>query len=330
MALDVKQIGERVAAESGILNEIRHQIARVIVGQEHLVDRLLLALICNQHVLIEGVPGLAKTLTVTTLARTLHASFTRIQFTPDMLPADITGTRIYKHLKDEFMIEWGPIFANIVLADEINRAPAKVQSALLESMQERQVSLGGQVRHLDDPFLVIATQNPVEQEGTYPLPEAQIDRFMFKVKVDYLSKEDELQVLHRMATTEPDMTVDTVAKPEDILRVRRLADEIFMDDKIGEYIVDLVNATRNPADYDLAKLTDLIRYGASPRATLFLAMGARGQALMSGRGYVTPQDVKSVAMDVFRHRVVPTYEAEAEEKTSEEIVQTILDTVDVP
>jgi len=330
MALDVKQIGERVAAESGILNEIRHQIARVIVGQEHLVDRLLLALICNQHVLIEGVPGLAKTLTVTTLARTLHASFTRIQFTPDMLPADITGTRIYKHLKDEFMIEWGPIFANIVLADEINRAPAKVQSALLESMQERQVSLGGQVRHLDDPFLVIATQNPVEQEGTYPLPEAQIDRFMFKVKVDYLSKEDELQVLHRMATTEPDMTVDAVAKPEDILRVRRLADEIFMDDKISEYIVDLVNATRNPADYDLAKLTDLIRYGASPRATLFLAMGARGQALMSGRGYVTPQDVKSVAMDVFRHRVVPTYEAEAEEKTSEEIVQTILDTVDVP
>ncbi|MBT3287765.1 MAG: MoxR family ATPase [Victivallales bacterium] len=330
MALDVKQIGERVAAESGILNEIRHQISRVIVGQEHLVDRLLLALICNQHVLIEGVPGLAKTLTVTTLARTLHASFTRIQFTPDMLPADITGTRIYKHLKDEFMIEWGPIFANIVLADEINRAPAKVQSALLESMQERQVSLGGQVRHLDDPFLVIATQNPVEQEGTYPLPEAQVDRFMFKVKVDYLSKEHELEVLHRMATTEPDMAVDAVAKPEDILRVRRLADEIFMDEKIGEYIVDLVNATRNPADYDLAELTDLIRYGASPRATLFLAMGARGQALMSGRGYVTPQDVKSVAMDVFRHRVVPTYEAEAEEKTSEEIVQTILDTVDVP
>jgi MoxR-like ATPase len=330
MALDVKQIGERVAAESGVLNEIRSQVSRVIVGQEDLIDRLLLALLCNQHVLIEGVPGLAKTLTVTTLARTLHASFTRIQFTPDMLPADITGTRIYKHLKDEFMIEWGPIFANIILADEINRAPAKVQSALLEAMQERQVTLGGEARHLDDPFLVIATQNPVEQEGTYPLPEAQVDRFMFKLKVDYLSKEDELKVLHRMATTEPDFKVDVVAKPEDILRVRRLADEIFMDDKIGEYIVDLVSATRRPGEYGMAELAELIRYGASPRATLFLTMASRGHALMSGRGYVTPQDVKSVAMDVLRHRVVPTYEAEAEEKTSEDLVQKILDTVDVP
>jgi MoxR-like ATPase len=281
-------------------------------------------------VLIEGVPGLAKTLTVTTLARTLHASFTRIQFTPDMLPADITGTRIYKHLKDEFMIEWGPIFANIILADEINRAPAKVQSALLEAMQERQVTLGGEARKLDDPFLVIATQNPVEQEGTYPLPEAQVDRFMFKLKVDYLSKEDELKVLQRMATTEPDTEVNVVAKPEDILRVRRLADEIFMDDKIGEYIVDLVSATRKPGEYGMAELAELIRYGASPRATLFLTMASRGHALMSGRGYVTPQDVKSVAMDVFRHRVVPTYEAEAEEKTSEDLVQKILDTVDVP
>jgi MoxR-like ATPase len=330
MALDVKQIGERVAAESGVLNEIRTQVGRVIVGQENLVERLLLALLCNQHVLIEGVPGLAKTLTVTTLSRTLHATFTRIQFTPDMLPADIIGTRIYKHLKDEFMIEWGPIFANIVLADEINRAPAKVQSALLEAMQERQVTLGGQARHLEDPFLVIATQNPVEQEGTYPLPEAQVDRFMFKLKVDYLSKADELKVLQRMATTAPDMAVDAVATPADILRVRRLGDEIFMDDKIGEYIVDLVDATRHPADYKLPELKDLIRYGASPRATLFLTMAARGHALLSGRGYVTPQDVKSVAMDVLRHRVAPTYEAEAEEMTSEDLVQKILDTVDVP
>jgi len=330
MALDVKQIGDRVASESAVLGEIRSQIARVIVGQEHLVDRLLLALLCNQHVLIEGVPGLAKTLTVTTLARTLQASFTRIQFTPDMLPADITGTRIYKHLKDEFMIEWGPIFANIILADEINRAPAKVQSALLEAMQERQVTIAGKARKVDDPFLVIATQNPVEQEGTYPLPEAQVDRFMFKVKVDYLSKADELKVLQRMATTEPDLEVKTVATPADILRVRHLANEIFMDDKIGEYIVDLVSATRKPADYGMAGLTDLIRYGASPRATLFLTMAARGQALMAGRGYVTPQDVKSVALDVLRHRVIPTYEAEAEEKTSENLVQTILDTVVVP
>jgi len=247
-----------------------------------------------------------------------------------MPPADITGTRIYKHLKDEFMIEWGPVFANIVLADEINRAPAKVQSALLEAMQERQVTIGGKARKLDDPFLVIATQNPVEQEGTYPLPEAQVDRFMFKVKVDYLSKADELKVLQRMATTEPDLNVKTVATPADILRVRRLANEVFMDDKIGEYIVDLVSATRYPGDYGMPALKDLIRYGASPRATLFLTMGARGQALMAGRGYVTPQDVKSVAMDVLRHRVIPTYEAEAEEKTSEDLVQTILDTVVVP
>jgi MoxR-like ATPase len=330
MSLDVSKIGERVAAESVVLGKIREQVARVIVGQDHLVDRLLLALLCNQHVLVEGVPGLAKTLTVTTLARTLQASFARIQFTPDMLPADIVGTRIYKHLKDEFMIEWGPVFAHIVLADEINRAPAKVQSALLEAMQERQVTIGGKARKLDDPFLVIATQNPIEQEGTYPLPEAQVDRFMFKVKVDYPAKTEELQVLRRMATTEPDLAVDIVATPADLLRVRRLGNDIFMDDKIGEYIVDLVSATRQPGEYGMPDLAGLIRYGASPRATLFLALGARAHALMAGRGYVTPQDVKSVAMDILRHRVAPTYEAEAEEKTSEDLVQTILDTVNVP
>jgi len=330
MSVDVKQIGERVAKESALLARVRAEIGRVIVGQEALVDRLLLALLCNNHVLIEGVPGLAKTLTVTTLAKCLQATFHRIQFTPDLLPADVVGTMIYNPKTGDFSTKRGPIFANVILADEINRAPAKVQSALLEAMQERQVTVGDSTFKLEDPFLVLATQNPVEQEGTYPLPEAQVDRFMFKLKVVYPQKQDELKILRRMASTAPKLNVENVLNPADVKRLRTLADDIFMDEKIEEYIVNLVDATRNPGDYGLPALAELIRYGGSPRATIFLAMAARGQALLEGRGYVTPQDVKSMAMDVLRHRVIITYEAEAEEKSSEDVVQEILNTVKVP
>jgi MoxR-like ATPase len=329
MAVDVKQIGERVSRESEVLQRIRNEIGRVIVGQEALVDRLLLALLCNNHVLIEGVPGLAKTLTVTTLAKAIRASFHRIQFTPDLLPADVIGTMIYNPKSGEFSTKRGPVFANIILADEINRAPAKVQSALLEAMQERHVTIGDETFFLDDPFMVLATQNPIEQEGTYPLPEAQVDRFMFKLKVSYPNRVDELKILRRMAASAPDLSVSAVLEPADIRRLRELTDDIFMDEKIEEYIVSVVEASRQPDTYGL-KIGELIRYGASPRATIYLAMAAKGHALLEGRGYVTPQDVKSVAMDVLRHRVVITYEAEAEEKTSEDIVQQILDSVDVP
>ncbi len=329
MAVDVKQIGERVEKESAVINKIRSEIHKVIVGQEKLIDGLLLALLCNNHVLIEGVPGLAKTLSVTTLANMIQATFQRIQFTPDLLPADVVGTLIYNPKTGDFKIKKGPIFANIVLADEINRAPAKVQSALLEAMQERQVTIGDESFKLDDPFLVMATQNPIEQEGTYPLPEAQVDRFMFKLKITYPSKKDELEILKKMARSAPAVEVNPVISPEDIKRLRELSDEIYMDEKIEEYIVNLVEATREPEKYNL-DISQLIRYGASPRATIFLAMAAKANALLEGRGYVTPQDVKTVAINVLRHRVIITYEAEAEEKTSEDIIQQILETVDVP
>lgn len=329
MAVDVKQIGDRVEKESALINRIRTEAHKVIVGQDALIDRLLMALLCNNHVLIEGVPGLAKTLSVTTLARMIQATFKRIQFTPDLLPADVVGTLIYNPKSGDFSIRKGPVFAHVVLADEINRAPAKVQSALLEAMQERQVTIGDESFRLDDPFLVLATQNPVEQEGTYPLPEAQVDRFMLKLKVTYPNKAEEHQILKRMARSNPSKEVEPVITPKDIVRMRQLADEIFMDEKIELYIVDLVEATRNPADYKL-DIGPLIRYGASPRATIFLAMASKANALIEGRGYVTPQDVKSVAMDVMRHRVIPTYEAEAEEKTSEDLIEQILKTVDVP
>lgn len=330
MAVDVKQIGERVAKEAVLLEKIRAEIGRVIVGQEKLIDRLLLALLCNNHVLIEGVPGLAKTLTVTTLAKCIQATFHRIQFTPDLLPADVVGTLIYNPKTGDFSIKKGPVFANLILADEINRAPAKVQSALLEAMQERQITIGDETFKLQDPFLVLATQNPVEQEGTYPLPEAQVDRFMFKLKVDYPGKEDELKILRRMASSKPDIEVQPILCPAEVTRLRELADDIFMDHKIEEYIVSLVDATRHPADYGLEAIRDLIHYGASPRATIYLSMAAKGQALLEGRGYVTPQDVKSVAMDVLRHRVILSYEAEAEEKTPEDLIQQILNSVKVP
>jgi len=329
MAVDVKQIGERVEKEGALLGRIRSEIGKVIIGQGYLVDRLLAALLCNHHVLIEGVPGLAKTLSVTCLARTIQASFQRIQFTPDLLPADLIGTLIYNPKTGDFTTKKGPIFAHIILADEINRAPAKVQSALLEAMQERQVTIGEESYELEEPFMVLATQNPIEQEGTYPLPEAQVDRFMLKLKITYPKKNEEHQILKRMAKSSPKTDVEAVVAPPDILRLRELTDEIYMDEKIEDYIVNVVEATREPEKYKL-DIRAMIRYGASPRATIYLAMASRAHAFLQGRGYVTPQDVKDIGMDVLRHRVIVTYEAEAEEKTSEDLVKQIFDTVEVP
>ena len=329
MAVDVIQLGEIVKKELTVLNKIREEIGKVIVGQAELVDRLLIALLCNNHVLIEGVPGLAKTLTITTLAKTIQASFQRIQFTPDLLPGDLIGTLIYNPKSGDFSTRKGPIFANIILADEINRAPAKVQSALLEAMQERQITIGDQSFPLGEPFMVLATQNPIEQEGTYPLPEAQVDRFMFKLLITYPSKAEEQQILRRMAGTIGDIQVNGIITPSDISRMRDLAGSIYMDEKIEEYILNLVAATRDPSLCNL-DIGDLIRYGASPRATIFLAHAAKAKALLAGRGYVTPQDVKFSAPDILRHRVIVTYEAEAEEKTSDDIVKQILDNVEVP
>jgi len=329
MAIDVKQIGEKVQKESAVLARVRGEIEKVIIGQEYMIERLLVGLLCNNHVLIEGVPGLAKTLSVTTLARAVQASFQRIQFTPDLLPADLIGTLIYNPQSGGFSTKKGPIFANIILADEINRAPAKVQSALLEAMQERQVTIGEESHRLDEPFMVLATQNPIEHEGTYPLPEAQVDRFMLKLKITYPSKEEEKRILKRMAKSAPAFAVDPVIAPADILRLRTLTDEIYMDEKVEDYIVDIVQATRTPERYGL-DVGSLIQYGASPRATIYLTMAARAHALLQGRGYVTPQDVKAIGMDVLRHRVIITYEAEAEEKTSEDVVAAIFDNVAVP
>lgn len=329
MTIDVKQISEKVQKESATLARVRNEIGKIIVGQEYLIERLIIGLLCNNHVLIEGVPGLAKTLSVTTLARAIRASFQRIQFTPDLLPADLIGTLIYNPRSGEFTTKKGPIFANIILADEINRAPAKVQSALLEAMQERQVTIGEESHPLDDPFLVLATQNPIEQEGTYPLPEAQVDRFMLKLKVTYPSKEEEKKILQKMASSAPVIDVDAVIEPADIKRLRALSDEIYMDEKVEDYIISIVQATRTPEQYRL-DVGPLIQYGASPRATIYLTMASRAHALLQGRGYVTPQDVKSIGMDVLRHRIIITYEAEAEEKTSEDVVGAIFDNVPVP
>ncbi len=329
MTVDVKKIGELVETESVLLNRIKAEIHKVIVGQEELIDSLLIALLCNNHILIEGVPGLAKTLSVTTLSKMIQATFQRIQFTPDLLPADVIGTLIYNPKTGAFTTKQGPIFANMILADEINRAPAKVQSALLEAMQERQVTIGNETYPLDDPFLVMATQNPIEQEGTYPLPEAQVDRFMLKVRIAYPTKQQELDILKKMARSKPVIAVDGIVTPEDIKRLRSLADDIYMDEKIEEYIVSIVEASRTPQAYKM-DIAQFIRYGASPRASIFLAMAAKANALIEGRGYVTPQDVKTVAPNILRHRVILTYEAEAEEKSAEDIIDQILQTVDVP
>lgn len=315
---------------SAKLEKVQFEISRVIVGQQDLIHKLILALLCNNHVLIEGLPGLAKTLTVTCLAKAFNASFHRIQFTPDLLPADVVGTMIYNPKTGDFSTRKGPVFAHVVLADEINRAPAKVQSALLEAMQERQVTIGDQTFQLPDPFLVLATQNPIDQEGTYPLPEAQIDRFMFKLIVTYPSKNDELQILQRMAQAKPSLDVDPVLAPEELQNIRTMLDDIIIEDKVQEYIVNLVDATRNPQDYNLASLQTLIRFGASPRATVMLALAARANAFMQQRNYVTPNDIKAVAPDILRHRVAVTYEAEADNVSSDNIVKQVLDNVRVP
>lgn len=329
MDSDVKKITERVKQESDLINTLMYEVGKVIVGQKYLIERLLIGILSNGHVLLEGVPGLAKTMSIMTLAKVLHAGFQRIQFTPDLLPADLIGTLIYNPKSGDFTVRKGPIFTNIVLADEINRAPAKVQSALLEAMQDRQVTIGDQTFTLEDPFLVLATQNPIEHEDTYPLPEAQVDRFMFKLNITYPDKKEEREILDRMASTKKNFNVNPIISPKDILRMRTLVDEIYVDDKIKDYIIDIIFASRDPRAYNL-KLDEFIEYGASPRATIYLTLAAKAHAFIKGRGFVTPQDVKSIGMDVLRHRIIVTYEAEAEELKSEDIIQKIFDTVEVP
>lgn len=325
---DIREINEKVKQASLFVQQINAELSKVIVGQKYVIDRLMIALLANGHILIEGVPGLAKTLAVKTLSNCIQTKFQRLQFTPDLLPADLTGTLIYNPKDGKFTTKKGPIFANLILADEINRAPAKVQSALLEAMQERQVTIGENTFKLDDPFLVLATQNPIEQEGTYPLPEAQVDRFMLKIKIGYPSKKDEKEIMERMAGHEP-AEVNSVVSPEDIMKAREIVSQVYIDDKIKDYIVDLVYATRSPEEYNL-DIKNLISYGASPRASIYLNIASRAHAFISGRGYVTPEDVKEIGMDVLRHRIIVTYEAEAEEMTSEDIVKRVFDEIEVP
>ena len=329
MTTDITQISKVVEEKSSFIRLLLNEFDKVIVGQRYMLERMLVAILSNGHILIEGVPGLAKTTAVTVLAQAIQARFQRIQFTPDLLPADLTGTQIYRQSDGEFYVRKGPIFANIILADEINRAPAKVQSALLEAMQERQVTIGDETFSIPQPFLVLATQNPIEQEGTYPLPEAQLDRFMLKIQIDYPTKEEERKILDRMAATQTAFDIQKVITPEEILDVRSVIDQIYIDDKIKDYIVDIVCATRNREQFGL-DLKDYINFGASPRASIFLALAAKAMAFINGRGYVTPQDVKSIGMDVLRHRVLVSYEAEAEDKTSEDVIQTIFDNIEVP
>jgi len=330
MAVNLTEINDRVQESSTWVKLLQQEISRVIIGQEYLIDRLIISLIANGHVLLEGVPGLAKTLSIRTLASVIQAHFQRIQFTPDLLPADIIGTLIYNPKKGEFSTKKGPIFANLILADEINRAPAKVQSALLEAMQEQNVTLGENTYPLPEPFLVLATENPIEQEGTYHLPEAQVDRFMLKLKIEYPSRDEEKMILNRMATTLPDLSVKSVVDPNQILESRKVVNDIYIDDKVKDYIVDIVFATREPENFALEEIRNFIQYGASPRATISLTMAAKAWAFHQKRGYVTPQDVKTIGMDVLRHRIIVTYEAEAEELSSEDIIKKIFDTVPVP
>lgn len=327
--MDITTINKQVQQESLFLQDLKREVGKVIVGQDALVEKMLVALLADGHILIEGVPGLAKTLAVKTLAQAIHAQFQRIQFTPDLLPADITGTLIFNPKDGMFYPKRGPVFSNFVLADEINRSPAKVQSALLEAMQERQVTIGEQTYKLPEPFMVMATQNPVEQEGTYPLPEAQVDRFMLKVLVTYPTKEEEKMILERMAGHQK-IELNTQVTPEMILKARTVTDGIYVDEKIKNYIVDLVFATRDPKAAGLEKLASFISYGASPRATIFLTQAAKAYAFLNGRGFVTPEDIKAVGLDVLRHRVLLSYEAEAENITSDQIVKQIFDAVDVP
>lgn len=327
--MDINTLNKQVQQESLFLQDLKREVGKVIVGQEDLLEKMLVALLADGHILIEGVPGLAKTLAVKTLAQAIHAQFQRIQFTPDLLPADITGTLIFNPKDGVFYPKRGPVFSNFVLADEINRSPAKVQSALLEAMQERQVTIGEKTYALPAPFMVMATQNPVEQEGTYPLPEAQVDRFMLKVLVSYPTREEEKLILERMASHQK-LTVNTNVTPEMIMRARQVTDGIYVDEKIKNYIVNLVFATREPKEAGLEKLASFIAYGASPRATIFLTQAAKAYAFLNGRGYVTPEDIKAIGLDVLRHRVLLTYEAEAENVTADQIVKQIFEAVDVP
>ncbi|HEY2377413.1 MAG TPA: AAA family ATPase [Gemmatimonadaceae bacterium] len=316
-------------ADSRLIQDVSRQVARRVVGQDYMIDRLLISLLTGGHVLLEGVPGLAKTLTVRTLAETIDTTFSRIQFTPDLLPADVVGTQVYDQSTGKFLVKQGPIFANIILADEINRAPAKVQAALLEAMQEKQVTIGGATYKLEEPFLVLATQNPIEQEGTYPLPEAQVDRFMLKLRVGYPTRDEEKEIMRRMASGEP-IPIDHVASPEAVMAARARIADLYMDERIMDYIVDIVHATREPGAAGLDDLTPLIEFGASPRATIALAQASRAHAFLRGRAFVTPDDVKAIGPDVLRHRVLTTYEAEAEEVTSDDIVTKVLAKIESP
>ncbi len=329
MAVDIKAINEKINKESEFVDKITNEVAKVIVGQKYMIERLLIGLLSNGHVLLEGVPGLAKTMAVKTLSATIQTKFQRLQFTPDLLPADLIGTLIYDQRNGDFTTKKGPIFANLILADEINRSPAKVQSALLEAMMERQVTIGENTFPLDDPFLVLATQNPIEQEGTYPLPEAQVDRFMLKLSIGYPNKEEELEIMRRMAgKSVPE--VKPVVTPKDIVSARSLVNEVYIDEKVEHYIIDIVFATRNPKEYGLDELQDLIAFGASPRASIYLFQAAKAHAFLRRRGYVIPEDVRSIGMDVLRHRIIVTYEAEAEEVTPEDVVRKILNKIEVP
>jgi MoxR-like ATPase len=327
--IDIRELNERIQRESSFVDLITIELGKVIVGQKHMVERLLIGLLSDGHILLEGVPGLAKTLAVKSLAKVIDARFNRIQFTPDLLPADLIGTMVYSQKKEEFMVRKGPIFANFILADEINRAPAKVQSALLEAMQERQVTIGDQTYPLDSPFLVLATQNPIEQEGTYPLPEAQVDRFMLKVIIGYPNKEEEKQIM-RQNVGKQETNIMTIIKTEDIVRARAIVRDVYVDEKIENYITDIVFATRYPEKYNLEKFKGLISYGASPRASIYLAMASKAYAFIKRKGYVYPEDVRAVCHDVLRHRIGLTYEAEAENITTEEIINEILNAVEVP
>ena len=326
---DLDAMNARIQEDSSLIQQILDEAGKIIVGQRNLLERLIIGLLCNGHILLEGVPGLAKTTAIASLAKTIDATYTRFQFTPDLLPADLVGTLIYDQQKSEFYTRQGPIFANVVLADEINRAPAKVQSALLEAMQERQVTIGGTTYPLEEPFIVLATQNPIEHEGTYPLPEAQVDRFMLKVKVNYPSHSEELQILRRM-TTEEIQNIQEVISCDDIIRLRELTRNIYMAEQLETYIVDLVCATRTPETYQLEELSPLIEYGASPRATIFLALAARAHAFLSQRGFVTPDDIHEIGMDVLRHRVILSYEAEAEGIDAENIISQLFSKIEVP
>ena len=324
----VEVINEKVKKESAFIQKLMNEMEKVIVGQKYLLERLLVGLLANGHILIEGVPGLAKTLAVKTLSKCIQTKFQRIQFTPDLLPADLIGTLVYNPKDGAFTTKKGPIFSNLILADEINRAPAKVQSALLEAMQERQVTIGENTFPLEEPFLVLATQNPIEQEGTYPLPEAQVDRFMLKIKIEYPDKKEEREIMERMAGHNPS-EVKAVVSPGDILKAREIINEIYMDEKIKDYIVNIIYATRTPEEYKL-DIKHYIAYGASPRASIYLNIASKAHAFIRGRGYVTPEDIKAVGMDILRHRVILTYEAEAEEMTSENIVKKVFDEIEVP